>query len=230
MFRAVTLLVLVALTLFAQGCQAVATPEGAFRSYIAAVRTADTERLLALDAGLWERTKSLFASDREDFAGQLREKLALPAASASIENGFEQPACDYPARAFFPAGAEVSVLDQVVENEDQVKLQVRVEYPEDVAPVYVEAVDVVWNEPTTYRGGLHIPRIKPIPMFYPGIFEHGHPFLVRPRYQGRHETFDLNLRSRSVRLLMLTVSMVRDEKTGNWIVRAIQPDFSRSES
>ncbi len=188
MLRQVVLCVV--LVLLISGCGG-STPKAAFESYVAAVRAQDATRLMALDANVWERTRNAFKSDREAVASDLQKKLSLPAATASIENGFEQPSCDYAAKAYFPAGAKVAVLDVVQEGQDRAKLQVQVEYPENAAPIYVEDVRVVGAP-----GGMYI---TPIPLFDSGILEHGHPFLARPRFRGRYNTFDLKLNSRGYR-------------------------------
>lgn len=224
------------LAILAVSCSA-NTPKGAFMSFVSAVQKGNVKKMAELDYKLVNRLKEMFKSDQENLLKSFAEEFSLPATTADIESyrgyqPFGVKSCQYAPKVFFPAGANVEVID-IIEKEEygekEAILQVSVTYPEGKTPYYVQEVDVVWHEPKRPSGGLYIPPIKPIPLFTPGFFEYNHPFRDKPKYFARYTTFDLSLKLNVVKKALLTVEMVFDSKAGRWLFGSAIPDFSKSE-
>jgi hypothetical protein len=221
------------LVILAVSCSA-NTPKGAFMSFVSAVQKGDVKKISELDYELANRMKGMFKSDQETFLKTFAEDFSRPATTAYIESyrgypPFGVKSCRYAPKVFFPADAKVEIMD-IIEKEEygekKALLQVAVTYPEGREPYYVEDVEVVWHEPERYPGGLYIPPIKPIPMVTPGFFESNHPFRNKPKYFARYTDYDLSLKMKVVKRIVLTVEMAYDQKSGRWFFREITPDVS----
>jgi hypothetical protein len=199
------------------------TPQRRFLQFVAAVESGDAAKAFELDYELASRAKPLFKTDREHAVKALADSFSMPATSACLENGFEVRSCAYAARAYFTPDCKAAVTDAVEREKDVVALKVVVDYSEASAPYYVTGVEVVWDEPRSYQGGLYIPPIKPIPAFEPGFFAHDHPFRRGPRFHARYTTYDLALEIQNVRQGTFDVAMVRTPEMKRWQVAGIRP-------
>lgn len=207
------------------------TPRSTFTNFIEAVQKNDVLKIVELDYDIANQLKDMFKSERENFVKKFADSLKYPGTSAYIEGGFEIKSCWYTPKVFFSPESKVEIVDALEKEEYGEKrtlLQVSVTYPEGTAPYYIKEVEVVWDEPKSYPGGLYIPKIKPIPAFTSGFFEYNHPFRNEPKYLGRYSTFDLSIEMKLVKKLLLTAEMIYDIKTKKWLIKKIIPDISKS--
>lgn len=213
------------------------TPKEVFKDFVLAVQKGDIKRISRLDYGLANKLKDMFKVEQENFLKSLGEEFDLPATTASIESyrgfpPFGVKSCQYAPKVFFPPDAKVEVIDMIEKEEYGEKLaflQVSVTYPEGKEPYYIEDVEVIWYEPKTPRGGIYIPPIKPIPMFYPGFFEYNHPFRNNPKFFARYNDYNLSLTLKEVKKAMLKVEMIYDPKEKRWFFKDLFPDLLKSE-
>lgn len=188
----------------------------AFNVLVQAIQKEDIEVVFGLDRQQASLCRLKFKSERErylkNFSERFKNKAYIKTETGFLPYEVRLGPEGYEPKVFFSKGAKVEVIDAIASSIPEgyrVKLQIRIKYTQENAPYYVDEIDV------DYTGG----GIKPIPLYYPTIFEHSHPF----SQEGKFRNYKLKMQPRYVGEATIVAIMDKNPELGDkWLFREVR--------